>query len=126
MELNLNYNLFTEIFQKKSKLINGQGIFGLPNLESLEFAGNQLVNLNGIQFFKKLKILVLHGIGVVAGKSIEKNNLTKKKLLLYGSVLLKATFFLYFRIFRCFFLCRSIQAEGKSIVNGMDPYFSML
>ena len=59
VELNLNYNLFTEIFQKKSKLINGQGIFGLPNLESLEFAGNQLVNLNGIQFFKKLKILVL-------------------------------------------------------------------
>ena len=59
VELNLNYNLFTEIFQKKSKLINGQGIFGLPNLESLEFAGNQLVNINGIQFFKKLKILVL-------------------------------------------------------------------
>ena len=59
VELNLNYNLFTEIFQKKTKLINGQGIFGLPNLESLEFAGNQLVNLNGIQFFKKLKILVL-------------------------------------------------------------------
>ena len=59
VELNLNYNLFTEIFQKKAKLINGQGIFGLPNLESLEFAGNQLVNLNGIQFFKKLKILVL-------------------------------------------------------------------
>ena len=59
VELNLNYNLFTEIFQKKSKLIDGQGIFGLPNLESLEFAGNQLVNLNGIQFFKKLKILVL-------------------------------------------------------------------
>ena len=59
VELNLNYNLFTEIFSKKAKLINGQGIFGLPNLESLEFAGNQLVNLNGIQFFKKLKILVL-------------------------------------------------------------------
>jgi len=59
VELNLNYNLFTEIFQKKTKLISGQGIFGLPNLESLEFAGNQLVNLNGIQFFKKLKILVL-------------------------------------------------------------------
>ena len=59
VELNLNYNLFTEIFQKKAKLISGQGIFGLPNLESLEFAGNQLVNLNGIQFFKKLKILVL-------------------------------------------------------------------
>ena len=59
VELNLNYNLFTEIFPKKSKLINGQGIFGLPNLESLELAGNQIVNLNGIQFFKKLKILVL-------------------------------------------------------------------
>ena len=59
VELNLNYNLFTEIFPKKSKLINGQGIFGLPNLESLELAGNQIVNLNGIQFFKKLKILIL-------------------------------------------------------------------
>ena len=59
IELNLNYNLFTEIFPKKSKIINGKGIFGLPNLESLELAGNQLINLNGIQFFKKLKILIL-------------------------------------------------------------------
>ena len=58
-ELNLNYNLFTEILPKKSKVINGSGIFGLPNLESLELAGNQIMNLNGIQFFKKLKILIL-------------------------------------------------------------------
>ena len=59
VELNLNYNLFTEIFPKKAKIINGSGIFGLPNLESLELAGNQISNLNGIQFFKKLKILIL-------------------------------------------------------------------
>ena len=59
VELNLNYNLFTEIFPKKEKIISGKGIFGLPNLESLELAGNQLVNLNGIQFLKKLKILIL-------------------------------------------------------------------
>ena len=59
VELNLNYNLFTEIFPKKSKIISGKGIFGLPNLESLELAGNQLININGIQFFKKLKILIL-------------------------------------------------------------------
>ena len=59
VELNLNYNLFTEIFPKKTKIINGSGIFGLPNLESLELAGNQISNLNGIQFFKKLKILIL-------------------------------------------------------------------
>ena len=59
IELNLNYNLFTEIFPKKAKIISGKGIFGLPNLESLELAGNQLMNLNGIQFFKKLKILIL-------------------------------------------------------------------
>ena len=59
VELNLNYNLFTEIFPKKAKIISGKGIFGLPNLESLELAGNQLINLNGIQFFKKLKILIL-------------------------------------------------------------------
>lgn len=52
VELNLNYNLFTEIFPKKAKIINGSGIFGLPNLESLELAGNQISNLNGIQFFK--------------------------------------------------------------------------
>ena len=58
-ELNLNYNLFTEILPKKTKIMNGNGIFGLPNLESLELAGNQIANLNGIQFFKKLKILVL-------------------------------------------------------------------
>ena len=58
-ELNLNYNLFTEIFPKKAKVINGNGIFGLPNLESLELAGNQIMNLNGIQFFRKLKILIL-------------------------------------------------------------------
>ena len=58
-ELNLNYNLFTEIFPKKTKIMNGYGIFGLPNLESLELAGNQIANLNGIQFFKKLKTLVL-------------------------------------------------------------------
>ena len=59
VELNLNYNLFTEIFPKKDKIINGQGIFGLPYLESLELAGNQITNLNGIQFFKKLKILIV-------------------------------------------------------------------
>ena len=59
VELNLNYNLFTEVFPKKAKIISGKGIFGLPNLESLELAGNQLMNLNGIQFFKKLKILIL-------------------------------------------------------------------
>ena len=59
VELNLNFNLFTEIFQKKAKLISGKGIFGIPNLETLEIAGNQLINLNGIQFFKKLKILNL-------------------------------------------------------------------
>ena len=58
-ELNLNYNLFNEILPKKTKIINGNGIFGIPNLESLELAGNQMMNLNGIQFFKKLKILVL-------------------------------------------------------------------
>jgi hypothetical protein len=59
VELNLNFNLFTEIFPKKAKLISGKGIFGIPNLETLEIAGNQLINLNGIQFFKKLKILNL-------------------------------------------------------------------
>ena len=59
VELNLNFNLFTEIFPKKAKIISGKGIFGIPNLETLEIAGNQLVNLNGIQFFKKLKILNL-------------------------------------------------------------------
>ena len=59
VELNLNYNLFTEIFPKKAKIISGKGIFGLPSLESLELAGNQISNLNGIQFFNKLKILIL-------------------------------------------------------------------
>ena len=59
VELNLNFNLFTEIFPKKTKIISGKGIFGIPNLETLEIAGNQLINLNGIQFFKKLKILNL-------------------------------------------------------------------
>ena len=59
IELNLNYNLFTEIFPKKAKLVKGKGLFGLPNLESLEIAGNQIVDVNGIQCFKKLKILVL-------------------------------------------------------------------
>ena len=29
----------------------------MPNLEYLEMSNNQLVNLNGLQFFKKLKTL---------------------------------------------------------------------
>ena len=58
-ELNLNYNLFVEAFPKKEKIISGKGLFGLPNLENLEMSNNQLVNLNGLQFFKKLKTLIL-------------------------------------------------------------------
>ena len=58
-ELNLSYNLFVEAFPKKEKIISGKGLFGLPNLENLEMSNNQLVNLNGLQFFKKLKTLIL-------------------------------------------------------------------
>ena len=32
---------------------------GLTNLEYLEMSNNQLVNLNGLQFFKKLKTLII-------------------------------------------------------------------
>ena len=66
LQLNLNYNTFTEIVPKKTKLIEGKGILGLLNLESLEIAGNQLVDITGIHLFKKLKILILR-----------ENNLTK-------------------------------------------------
>ena len=77
IELNLNYNFIVEIFPKKEKLINGKGLFGLPNLESLELRGNQIVNLNGIQFLKGLKILVLSENNFTKIESINNmNNLT--------------------------------------------------
>ena len=58
-ELNLNFNLFVESFPKKEKISKGKGLFGLPNLEYLEMSNNQLVSLNGLQFFKNLKSLIL-------------------------------------------------------------------
>jgi len=74
IELNLNFNLFTDILPKKEKGINGKGIFGLINLESLEMSSNQLVNLNGIQFFKNLKILVLRENSISKIEAINKMN----------------------------------------------------
>ena len=74
IELNLNFNLFTDIVPKKEKIINGKGIFGLVNLESLEISSNQLVNLNGIQFLKNLKILVLRENSISKIESINKMN----------------------------------------------------
>ena len=74
IELNLNFNLFSDILPKKEKIINGKGIFGLINLESLEMSSNQLVNLNGIQFFQNLKILVLRENSISKIESINKMN----------------------------------------------------
>ena len=76
-ELNLNYNLFVEAFPKKEKRSSGKVLFGLPNLEYLEMSNNQLVNLNGLQFFKKLKTLLLKENNFTKIESLNKmDNLT--------------------------------------------------
>ncbi|MCQ2819068.1 MAG: leucine-rich repeat protein, partial [archaeon] len=59
VELNLNYNIITAIFLKGQKKVKDNGICGLPNLESLEIAGNSLENITGINYLTSLKILVL-------------------------------------------------------------------
>ena len=74
IELNLNFNLFTDILPPKEKIIHGKGIFGLVNLESLEISSNQIVNLNGIQFFQNLKILVLRENSISRIDQITKMN----------------------------------------------------
>ena len=57
IDLNLSNNIFVDLFSKKNQKSKEKSNFNLSNLLYLDLSVNQIVNLNGIQYFSKLKTL---------------------------------------------------------------------
>ena len=73
-EINLSYNFFVELFPKKNKNNNENQNFNIKNIIYLDMSGNQLANLNGIQYFSKLKKLIVKENSISKIDTLDKMN----------------------------------------------------
>ena len=73
IDLNLSNNSFIELFPKKTKN-NEKYNFNISNLIYLDISYNQIANINGIQYFNKLKKLNLKENSICKIDSLDKIN----------------------------------------------------
>ena len=73
IEINLSNNFFIELFSKKNKN-NETNNFNIKNLLYLDMSVNQITNINGIQYFSKLRKLNISENSISRIDSLDKMN----------------------------------------------------